>query len=228
MSNYTVENLNKYRSEIKDLITNVFPNFPGLDKVYFKHPEFGNGVFGPTSKLFFSIGQTSNSFTTLDKDHRDSPGNCVIQAVLEITPINVNIAISSTQPPKRQFGEEFGSPFTPHYVELASLQINKLETRNKDIEKYIDDIFIGIVRNNLNYSDLSNIESKLKGISFNRTSRETEFTVKNNDDKLLFQYYSNNHLGHNTLAELDAVAVALVMIPENHQIEFKEIKFVFS
>lgn len=222
MSTYTVENLNKYRSEIKDLIANVFPNFPGLDKVYFKHPEFGNGVFGPTSKLFFSISQTSNPFTTqMDKDQQYSPGNCVIQAVLEITPINANIVVDSTQPPRKQFREEFGSPFTPHYVELSSLQINKLGSSNKDIEKYIDDIFIGIVRNNLNYSVLSNIESRLKGVSFNKTSKETEFTVKNNDDKLLFQYYSKNHLAHNTLAELDAVAVALVMIPDNHQIEFK-------
>lgn len=224
MSNYTVKNLNKYRSEIKNLIINVFLNFPGLDKVYFKHPGFGGGVFGPSIKLFFNIDHLSMPLTMgMDKDPRYSPGECEIQAMLEIIPVNGNGVKNECYSLNANLQQHTENQLIPQYVELVSFQLDNNGIDQGVVDKYIDDIFIGIVRQHLSYSELSNIQGKLKGFTGIQNNRETEFKVQNADDKLLFQYYSNNQLKYDKLAKLDAIAVALVMIPENHQIVFKEI-----
>lgn len=234
MSNYTVETLNKYRDELKSLILNIANNFSNVSSVTFLLRGLHSGIFEPTYSLKFDItgipgmghcDQLPTSFevgVSLQMDSIQQQSALINMPQLQPIPMN-NLygAPGNLGNPGMLRGGQ-----VRHLPQEVSAPIYKFRTNHDGMEmppidKLIDAIFIGVVARLLPPVGYAIAKDKIKGYTLTQGNDRVDIKVKNGDE-VLFSH-ELVHGGFDTLPSvLMGIATALVLIPENHGIIFKE------
>lgn len=237
MSNYTVETLNKYRDELKSLILNIATNFSNVSSVTFALRGLHSGLFEPTYSLKFNItgfpgmghcDQLPTSFevgVSLQMDSIQQQSALINMAAQQQ---QQSMVVNNLYNPPGNIGNP-GMPGwgqTRHFPQEVSTPIYKFRTSNNNtemppIDKLIDAIFIGVVARLLPPVGYSIAKDKIKGYTLTQDNDRVNIKVKNGEE-ILFSH-ELVHGGFDTLPSvLMGIATALVLIPENHGIIFKE------
>jgi hypothetical protein len=223
MSKFTVAALNESRAELKQIITAVLPQFPSIERVHFSIPAIAGGMFEPTQLLVLkSIPKFSYKMDVPGELTEADRRLVTIQVGLETTPSAPPMAMTDQLPHHHAMAQNNLIHTQPRstLVDLFTFMVNNQEFDDETIEKVIDAIFIGLVAQLGGGGLLRIMGAEIKGLEYTMTPLAASVYIRH-EDKVLYQYSTLVNGAHFNGAMIQAVATALVMIPDNHGIVFQ-------